>query len=132
MPIATRDPTTSPNPFRATERVLRLFADQDRALRRLFGTSLGEYFRLKDQLRRAAVGPTFDRAAVADWSAAARVANLGTNGGMVKAAADGQRLALASGASRAAARLAETPDWPKHNPGSSVVPAGIVQATLDT
>lgn len=110
MPIAARDPTTTPNQFRATDRAVKLFADQDRTLRRLFGPNVGDYFRLQDQLRRAAVGPMVDRRAVAD----------------------ARQLSSACGTSGAAAQLAEqTRSWQKLGAGPQFVPPGMAKVALD-
>jgi hypothetical protein len=130
MPIAIRDPTKTPNTSDATDRVAKHISEQDRALRRLFGPNPSEYFRQYEQLRRAAL--TLDRSILANWSAAARAANLGMNARFLDAVADRQRRALEPGITGAVGALAAANGTLKlGSPVSGALAAGITRWGLD-
>jgi len=129
--MQTDSPSPTPSPLPAKEPVSsseKLLAEQ-RALRRSFGPSVGDYFRTHDDLR-GGVAQIVNRTAVRDWSEAARISRVGANAGIFKAATDARRLSLGYGASgtaaqltkqmRALQRLGEDPNF-----------AGFANATVD-
>ena len=97
MPIATRDPTKTPSPFAATDRAAKIIGEQERTFQRLFGSNFDSYFRLQDQLRRAALGPMLDRSVLANWSATARAANVGGTASILKSVRETRSYALTPG-----------------------------------